>query len=486
MYQIYLKIFLALSLLGWAACSSDTDTPSADDQPSAGGQVRLTLRLDARAAEADGMRAAWSDTNATDGEMMKSWFVIAVQDGVVQQIVTNETYAQGVTEKETDEAKLLLQPGETTFYAFANLRLADLPKADGVSVGKNLPADFEEQALTVAGNQLSVAGFSTGIPMTGKNTVNVEKTTRQVSVELVRMVAKVRLELTNITAQNLTVQSVTLSDVTANKTGNLLLLAATDGDNKPVPHLNADVVGAAGGRADYTFTLTQPLTLSAGHSEPVCLDFYVNESEAVQPKYFVLALNTAQGDTYRYAMLEWKQIARNDYRVIPVRLGDWRMAFEVEAFTPIGVLPQAEFSHGTLNLTFGTYGDFHIRPVLTRLSTGAKLVAGTDWGQGRLSLFEANPQGGVGENIYDAAPAWNAQTHLIEGAVGLRTGYALHEFSCQVNDGSETLTYRIQVNMDASDYQPATRQTQPRCWQKVRVVCPSQSESLTLDTHEYE
>ena len=73
--------------------------------------------------------------------------------------------------------------------------------------------------------------------------------------------------------------------------------------------------------------------------------FYVNESVARTPKYFVLSINTNKGTvTKRIAMTKWNRIARNDYLIIPVKLVDYRIEIEPQVFTGIGVKPELNYS----------------------------------------------------------------------------------------------------------------------------------------------
>ncbi len=76
----------------------------------------------------------------------------------------------------------------------------------------------------------------------------------------------------------------------------------------------------------------------------ICSD--MNESKATdENKYHILQLQTIDSDNSstmvnrRLAMLNWSKICRNDYRVIPIKLDDYAIEWDVQSFTPIAVCP---------------------------------------------------------------------------------------------------------------------------------------------------
>lgn len=430
---IALDCLMAAALLGTAACSSDETTESPD-----GIEIETELRLSSRQAAES--RAAWEDANAVDGEMMRNWFVVIVQNGQIQSIVTNETYGAGVTEKEEDRALVKLETGQTTFYSFANIQPSDLGLDAGATFPVALPSGFDQKIRSVSGNKNDVGEFTDGIPMSNKQTISITKDTREVDLEVVRMVAKVRLQFYNESGHELTINSVGLSDITPDGANYLLL-----------PNFVGDSVGtnlaASATKSDYTWTLPQPVTIADQNEEPGVVTFYVNESEASAPRYFVLTVNTDETISRRFAMLNWNSISRNDYLVIPViKLTDYYIDCDVEAFTAVGVLPEVTKQDGQLTATFDGYGEFHIRPTVKKISDGTVLGYGTGgWEYNGFETLESNPSGAAGTCIYDELPTWIQSSRVIEGYIGGCQGYALHRLNVKLNGSDFPLTYKLEI-----------------------------------------
>ena len=121
--KIYYYICIwAVCLL--AACSAGDDATSFPGQADAENQVGVTLQLSALSSQTSQSsrssltRAAWeTDTEAMPGEMMKSWFVVVVQNGTIEKIITSDLKSLGVTELEKDQVFVKLNTGATTFYS---------------------------------------------------------------------------------------------------------------------------------------------------------------------------------------------------------------------------------------------------------------------------------------------------------------------------------------------------------------------------------
>lgn len=73
--QIYTFLLSLCAVLVWTSCSNDVaDSGTTDD-----GSVDVTLTVAAREPYATGLATrAFSDTHATDGEMMKNYIIVAV------------------------------------------------------------------------------------------------------------------------------------------------------------------------------------------------------------------------------------------------------------------------------------------------------------------------------------------------------------------------------------------------------------------------
>lgn len=448
--KIYYYICIwAVCLL--AACSAGDEATSFPGQADAENRVGVTLRLSALSSQTSQSsrssltRAAWeTDTEALPGEMMKSWFVVVVQNGKIEKIITSDLKSLGVTEVEKDQVFVELSKGETTFYSFANLKLSELGLDVGTSVGQNLPADFDEKTLQMDGNsqlfhQLMTPDLSDGYPMSNKQVVNITGNQQVINLEVIRMVAKVQLTITNATDHAINLKTITLSDVTLNGNQNIKLLPNVDSNNQ----LQLNLANSAK-KGTITLTAAENNGITIGERATQTACFYMNESlvdkgEDGGNRYFILSLTTvdeATGTTsnQRYAMLSWNEIRRNDYLKIPIKLEDYQIRWQVEAFSPIGVLPKVTDDGENLSLDFGYYGEFHIKPEVIKLSrTGSQTLSVSEWQMGTeatgsdgWALQELNPQGVDGINIFDASPSWIPVTYRLEGEMGNRTGSAIY------------------------------------------------------------
>lgn len=466
--KIYYYICIwAVCLL--AACSAGDEATASPGQADAENRVGVTLWLSALSSQTSQSsrisqtRAAWeTDTDALPGEMMKSWFVVVVQNGKIEKIITSDLKSLGVTEVEKDQVFVKLNTGETTFYSFANIKPEDIGLDASTSVGQSLPADFDEKTYQMDGNcqlfhQLMTPDFQNGYPMSNKQVVNITTTNQQViNLEVIRMVAKVQLSITNATDHPINLKTITLSDVTQNGNQNIKLLPNVDSNNQ----LQVNLANSAKkGIITLTAAENNGITIEARAKQTAC--FYMNESlvdkgEDGGNRYFVLSLATEDAATgatsnHRYAMLSWNEIRRNDYLKIPIKLEDYQIRWTVEAFSPIGVLPKVTDDGENLSLAFGYYGEFHIKPEVIKLSrTGSQTLSVSEWQMGTdatgsdgWKLQEQNPEGADGVNIFDSSPAWVPSAYRLEGEMGNRTGSAIYTMKIKVKEQNGLGTYPI-------------------------------------------
>lgn len=456
MAKIYYYICIwAVCLL--AACSAGDEATSFPGQADAENRVGVTLQLSALSSQTSqssrsSLTRAWeTDTEALPGEMMKSWFVVVVQNGTIEKIITSDLKS-GVTEVEKDQVFVELNKGETTFYSFANIKPEDIGLDASTSVGQQLPADFDEKTYQMDGNcqrfhELMTPDFQNGYPMSNKQIVNITDNQQVINLEVIRMVAKVQLSITNATDHAINLKTITLSDVTQNGNQNIKLLPNVDSANK------LKGVNLADGVAKETITLTvaenNGITIGEGATQKAC--FYMNESLVDKGadggnRYFILSLTTVDAATgttsnHRYAMLSWNEIRRNDYLKIPIKLEDYQIKWKVEAFSPIGVLPKVTDDGENLSLDFSYYGEFHIKPEVIKLSrTGSQTLSvsewqmGTDAGSDGWTRQEQNPEGADGVNIFDRSPAWIPSAYRLEGEMGNRSGSAIYTMKIKVKE----------------------------------------------------
>ena len=464
--KIYYYICIwAVCLL--AACSAGDEATSFPGQADAENRVGVMLQLSALSSQTSQpsrsslTRAAWeTDIEALPGEMMKSWFVVVVQNGQIEKIITSDLKS-GVTEVEKDQVFVKLNTGATTFYSFANIKPEDIGLDASTSVVQPLPADFDEKTYQMDGNsklfhQSMAPDLQNGYPMSNKQIVNITDNQQVIELEVIRMVAKVQLSITNATDHAIVLKTITLSDVTLNGNPNVKLLPNVDSNDQLQVNLPNS---AKKGTITLTAAENDGMTIEARANQTAC--FYMNESlvdkgEDDGNRYFILSLTTVDAATgatsnQRYAMLSWNEIRRNDYLKIPIKLEDYQIRWKVEAFSPIGVLPKVKDDGENLSLDFGYYGEFHIKPEVIKLSpTGSQTLSVSDWQMGTdaagsdgWTLKEQYPEGADGVNIFDASPSWIPVTYRLEGEMGNRTGSAIYTMKIKVKEQNGLGMYPI-------------------------------------------
>lgn len=432
-FTYMLALFSTLAIVG---CSFEED--HADCQGKGEGEkMQVELRLTASASSltrsystSDGVtRASWVDTNAArEGEMMHNCFVVIVQNGKIQDIVQRDF----TEEVEQTSLKAKAELGNATFYSFANITPAEL----GITM-TTTPDEIESKYYKVEGNTQTLS--TKGIPMSNKQTVNITSKKQQVDLEVIRMMAKVELNFTNDTGYDLSIKSVKLTDITDNAADNVSLLPMKDASGNVVPNINASAT-----YKDYTVSIGGTSGTQVKNGGKLQTTFYVNESVARNPKYFVLSINTDKGTvTNRIAMTEWSKIARNDYLVIPVKLVDYRIELEPQVFTAIGVIPELSYSVDRITATFKSYGEFHLKLHVIKRSDNKEL---NNWTFKSIRTLEADPAGGEGTSIYDEEPYFDKRTKTFEGYISPRKGYAIHEINVEIN--GVTIPYRLQINKE--------------------------------------
>lgn len=451
-------------VLGLLACTPDalpTVGPEPSDEPNDDTNEEVEIQVGTRNG----------DAQMVAGEQMRNWLVVVCnKENQIVDIVRNGTYDAAESERSEDAFWERMSPGTYIFYSFANIQPSELGLA-GKAKGDVLPQDyFEQQKYSVKIPSLVFADhwsdypqgyFPQGIPMSSKLVVDVTSETKSIQLELVRMVAKMMLTITNVTSHDITLQGLTLSDTTPSDiANNLMLLPAADSiDAHGKAHVGKPHLAIA--EAQKQVALYTPIAAASGAhgyvipknggQKNIC--FYVNESEATaENKYFVLQLLTADAgrqSAHRYAMLSWRQICRNDLREIPISLDDYTIQWKVEAFSSIGVLPHVEDDGENLTITFANYGEFHIVPSVVELGTG-KTVDSWNLGNFKCEEIVSTPSGK--DAIFDRAPAWAKSAYRIEGEMGNRSGTSIYQISMDVrkpDDTKITLQRKVRFVMKA-------------------------------------
>lgn len=424
-------------------------------------------------------------TTRAEAENMKSWVVIITNqsngNGTVENVFTEDNVGN-LTEDVVANFTTQVTTGTKRIYSFANITPAQLEKALELTEGAisnqtlvgNVLTDEAVKAATFApqGNNWTSANNTKGIPMSNWQDLEIKSDNKSYTLYVCRMIAKVEFKLENKTGQNIIVKNVTISDITSNESPVMLmpktsvtaerdikqsvnLPMASDGASVSVETTEVKALKEDG---------TDAITLSADATTPTSVTVYVNESQ-VQSDYGLFRLTltidrgTGEEEELRYALLSdensnWTWIARNDHRIIPITIDDYKLDLVPVDFPPIGVYPASvkEDEEGTFTCTFYAGGNFHLAPVVTRYSTGESLLYG--WGGNEVgtwiikSFTEDNTTA-----IYttDTPLNWNGKDPMLTGTFNNSvTGEAYHELTVTVNKGNgvtQTLLGRIWVKL---------------------------------------
>lgn len=463
---------LVLTMLAtFTACSPDDSSMS--DNPSGGSKNGFTihLKLSTAASGSNGQAAPHSRTltpdeweSGSDVENMKSWFVVLTQNGKVVQTV-EKTQVDAQHAKEDKVTLENVAPGTYQVYSFANIDKTQLSKLTNGS-----PVDFKNMKYKMNGN-----GFDatiSGIPMSNEQTltVNQDGTTDKTELWVVRMLAKVTLQFKNPSKTDLVINDITISDITKNSNKNgdkeniKLLPNHTDADKDQV-ECSPNLVGQAATES-YTYKLSSPKTIKAGVTDYKAeneISFYVNESAAGNTsKYFIINLNTSAG-VKRYALFkDWTTIARNDHHILPISLDDYKLKFDVQSFSAIGLYPSITDNGTTLSYTcYYPEEEFHIQPKVVKASDDSE-VAGIDNTQVKWELIKEDGMSDAtaaetnAKLVFKTLPSWNTTTGYFEGIFNDDAAdkqSALYQVTVPVPGVTgKSLTYKILFTKDLSSF----------------------------------
>lgn len=482
-------VLLGCALWGVIGCSNDelpdTEQPDASPQP-------ITIRLDVAALpslNAHNSRSWQYATGNVKGENIQSAFTLMFDDKFKIERILVLRADNKEQDKETaemvDEANPTVSngyfrttTGEKSFLTFVNIPREEVEAAYAKKRGITGEFHFAENQsfaddeARIALSEMSIAvrandfnatppppSAARGIPMTGWHNAMLTYRTHDhklYTVYALRMLSKLQFDFTNELGQRVKINSIEVDRLTDDAT-------ATKGNVKPFPHPATPF-----GPTDLTVTVKPNLLTTAtqspqtfsvnseiGTGQKVSCSFYVNETDVPNNVFhqFTLKLNLtlADGTTQqvRYALVsnesnEWNYIARNDWRIIPIVLQDYKLELVPQDFPPIGVLPAAVKSENDVfTCIFHASGDFHLKPQLVQYSTG-KVVQ--TW-KNREPLFETLTPN---DALYSEKPDWSASEGCIHGSFASnQTGQSVHTLTlkCTPKDGVERL-YVVPVIID--------------------------------------
>lgn len=488
-------VLLGCALLGVIGCSNDelpdTENPDASPQP-------ITIRLDVAALpklNVHNSRSWQYATGNVKGENIQSAFTLMFDDKFkIERILVlradnkeqDKETAEMVDEDNPNDTSgwFRTTTGEKSFLTFVNIPREDVEAAYAkklnhtnpdpnfkFKVGESFASDeariaLSEMSIAVRANDFNATppppSATRGIPMTGWHNAMLTYRTHNnklYTVYALRMLSKLQFDFTNDLGQKVKINSIEVDRLTDDAT-------ATNGNVKPFPHPATPF-----GPTDLTVTVKPNLLTTAtqspqtftvdneiGTGQKVSCSFYVNETDVPNNVFhqFTLKLNLtlADGTTQqvRYALVsnesnEWNYIARNDWRIIPIRLQDYKLELVPQDFPPIGVLPAAVKSENDVfTCIFHASGDFHLKPQLVQYSTG-KVVQ--TWEKSEPLFETLTPN----DALYSEKPEWSALEGCIHGSFASnQTGQSVHTLTlkCTPEGGVERL-YVVPVIIDKQE-----------------------------------
>lgn len=469
-------ILMVLAFL--SACSTDNADSLLGGSGGGNPGDKVTVHMTLSTASSSGTRATLSWNDGVDAENMKSWVVAFVKDGKVVSFAENTDVSDNNRIKDEVTIKDLPKGDTYQVYSFANLTATEL------GIAKDATVDFDKKQWKMDGNGFDVnAATCKGIPMSNKQEVTIDASGKPNKTELwvVRMLAKVTLKFRNPSSTDLVINAITLSDVTSNPSSTV----NTDGNIMLLPK-HTDVSGASGatgssgltgadldevtctpnlvGQAateNYTYKLTKTIPAKVDKYETENeISFYVNESAAGNySKYFIINLKTSAG-VKRYALFQdWTTIARNDHHILPISLDDYKLKFDVQSFTAIGLYPSITDNGTTLSYTcYYPEEEFHIQPKVVKASDDSE-VTGVNNTEVKWQLIKEEGMADETANaklVFKTIPSWNPTTGYFEGTFNDDAAdkqSALYEVTVPVpGETSKYLTYKILFTKDLSSY----------------------------------
>jgi hypothetical protein len=458
-------ILMVLAFL--SACSTDSADPILGGNGGDNSGDKVTVHMTLSTASSSGTRATLSWENGIDAENMKSWVVAFVKDNKVVSFAENTNVSADKRIQDDVIIKNLDKGATYQVYSFANLTATEL------GIANNAIVHFDSKNWKMNGNGFNVnAADCKGIPMSNKQEITIDASGKpdKTNLWVVRMLAKVTLKFKNPSKTNLVINDITISDITKNSNKNgdkeniKLLPNHTDADKDQVVCTPNLVEQAA--TESYTYKLSSPKTIAANtsdYTEENEVSFYVNESAASNTsKYFIINLNTSAG-VKRYALFQdWTTIARNDHHILPISLDDYKLKFDVQSFSAIGLYPSITDNGTTLSYTcYYPEEEFHIQPKV--VNGDDTDVSGTiDYTKVKWELIQEDDMADAAaatanaQKVFKGLPSWDKTTGYFEGTFNDDNAdkqSALYQVTVPVpGETGKSLTYKILFTKDLRSF----------------------------------
>ncbi len=314
----YLKHIFRKALYLWPClCVMLAASCMEEEQCDTCSKYPVKVQLNITAEEESSLNTRDTEVGQTH-EYINTLCVLLVKDGKVVKKLLPDLSANASAKtgdlKNYVSAPFELVPGTYTVYAFANMfdeYLADWTNISSLADGADVSADyFSNMVLTNPADKLDFTTYF--IPMSAKQDVTVDASTRSISIGLDRLVSKIRI---NVTPNTVGVNSLTFG-------------GCADGVK-----LFAD-----GTASSIAYNKTK--TMNFANAESTLADFYVNATEEDNHPFSVeLTTNEYSGTTYN-ATTKRGILPRNSIFPLTLQLNQYGLDLEAQCWvSPIGSLP---------------------------------------------------------------------------------------------------------------------------------------------------
>ncbi len=327
------KFLSRIAICSLMACThtiNGDDDPNIDPDPNPDALVK-NVSIMVGAANTQGTKAMHGDEYATEGEFIHSLHVFIVSNGFIEEHITLDDATAAGTEAVAGNLPSYSQrvssmaPGQKTIYAFANMEnvyetggqtLDFLFNGDEYQRGKAW--DDTKITNTIVNDPMSLVDIANKkfIPMSVKQNVTVVTDNQQITVSLVRLVAKMSISLTNNQGASLSVSKVKISAFA---------------EEAPMFEWSDSQTGSK----TFEKTFDTPVVVNNDESKEL-LQCYVNETQGSTPFQVTLTIG---GKEYT-GVLKSSSLQRNHYLPVVLYMLDSSLILEFTAdVTPIGGYP---------------------------------------------------------------------------------------------------------------------------------------------------
>lgn len=362
-YKYLFGGLLLACLFTLSGCSHEMSIGGSEDDP--GQPVALRLQIGTESgASALPLTKASRDMKAKDHEFINSLVVLITNtDNRIEKVVPFEFTSEQM--EEMAEGKLescisdefILTTGTKIIYAFANcegLLFDDVLKAtSGTQLQLPLTVTWDKGQEWIPNDN---KGF---IPMTAKKEVTIGRNTKEVSIELVRLLSRLEVSFCNSTDADIEILSWSIGMF-----------------NQKINLFGGEAIPNVGNDSNWNISDNTEKTVSAS-SAIEAVSYYVSESAMAGG--FSVDINRGTGTETKYTSRT--EIPRNHIWPLEILFSDYQLKIQIKGENPpIGGYPEEVTSDltGSTECFIKGGGPFTLTPKLYK-KDGTTKVEGVTW-----------------------------------------------------------------------------------------------------------